>query len=251
MPDLNLIDDEGGLEESPAPAPTAAAPKKKPSGGGGGGNKTILIVLILVVVAAVVVFYLNKRGTIHLWGKKAVPVAEMEDQMIDEEMGMEGQEAIPGGDQSQITPVDTQQVALLATPPVDEYTPVSPTGVESKPASIEAKSEPANTLKPEPIKPEPKLPGAATVVPNRIGEMTGEFTAQVGAFRARSKADEIVALLSEGGYPAFVQNVPMKGADWFTVCIGKYGTRDDVRKAVENSAEQIRSQYVIARVRTH
>jgi cell division protein FtsN len=250
MPDLNLIDDEGGLEESPAPAPSTATPKKKPSGGGG-GNKTILILLILVLVAAVAVFYLNKRGTIHLWGKKAAPVAEMEDQMIDQEMGMEGQEAIPGGDQSQTPPADTLQVAMLETPPVDEYTPVSPTGEETKPASTEAKREPANTLKPEPIKPESRSLGAAISIPNRIGEMKGEFTAQVGAFRTRAKADEVVTLLAEGGYPAFVQKIPMKGADWFTVCIGKYGTRDEVRKAVGTSAEQIRSQYVIARVRNN
>lgn len=247
MPDLNLIDDEGGLEESPAPAP-AAAPKKKPSSGGGGGSKTILIVLILVVVAAVAVFYLNKRGIIHLWGKKPAPVAEMQDEMLDQDMTAEGQEAVPGGDQ-QIVPADTQQVALLETPPVDEYTPVSPTGEVAQPAATETKPEPANAIKPDPIKPDPKRPGTSPAATNHIGEMKGEFTAQVGAFRDQTKADEIVGLLADGGYPAFVQRVPMKGADWYTVCIGKYGTRAEVKQAVENSAEQIRSQYVIARVR--
>jgi cell division septation protein DedD len=248
MPDLNLIDDEGGLEESPAPTP-AAAPKKKPSSGSGGGSKTILILLILVVVAAVVVFYLNKRGIIHLWGKKPAQVVEMQEEVIDPEMAAEGQEAFPEGSQQQVVPADTQQVALLETPPVDEYTPVSPTGEETKPAMTEAKPEPANALKPDPIKPDPKSLGAAIAPPNRIGEMKGEFTAQVGAFKEEAKANEIVQLLAEGGYPAFVQRVPMKSADWYTVCIGKYGSRDEAKKAVENSAEQIRSQYVITRVR--
>lgn len=251
MPDLNLIDDDGGLETSSSPSTPEPAPKpkKRSSGGGGGGSKNILIILIIVIIAAVAVFYLNKRGIIKLWGKKATPaVAEMteEDMMGDDMMNM--QEPMPGGEQVQTVPSDTEQVAMLETPPVDEYAPVTPGGEQPK-TEAASPQEPVKTVKPVPIKPDAVKPGGPSAGETALAGMTGEFTAQVGAFRERSRAEAVVANLTESGYPAFVQMVPMKGADWYTVCIGKYASRNAVRDAVANSAAEIRSQYVVARVR--
>ncbi|MCU0412275.1 MAG: SPOR domain-containing protein [Bacteroidetes bacterium] len=249
MPDLNLIDDDGGLETSSSPSTPAPAPAPKKRSSGGGGNKNILIILIIVILAAVAVFYLNKRGIIKLWGKKATPaVADMteEDMMGDDMMDM--QEPMPGGEQVQTVPTDTEQVAMLETPPVDEYAPVTPGGEQPRP-DVATSQEPVKSVKPVPIKPDGAKPEGIPAGDTRLAGMTGEFTAQVGAFRERNRAESVVANLSESGYPAFVQTVPMKGADWYTVCIGKYPSRNAVREAIANSAAEIRASYVVARVR--
>jgi septal ring-binding cell division protein DamX len=254
MPDLNLVDD-GGLEESSTPvsAPTPVAKRAS----GGGGNKTVLIVLLLLVIAAVAIFFLNKRGVIKLWGKKPVPVvADLSDgDMPTEQMPADGQEAPPPTANPQTAAADTAQVALLETPPVDEYTPVPQNGAE---ATKPMPGRPGMRVEPAPAKPEgrPEKPGVKQAelppVPagsSKLTEMKGEFTIQVTALREQTKAEKVAGNLVDAGYPAYIEKVPMKGADWFTVRIGKYTSRDDAKKAVETFGEQIRSHYVIDKVR--
>ena len=65
----------------------------------------------------------------------------------------------------------------------------------------------------------------------------------------KEKADDILQNLEFAGYPAFVEKIPMKGGDWFTVRIGRYASRTDAKEAVKTFAEQIRSNYVIDKVR--
>ena len=69
--------------------------------------------------------------------------------------------------------------------------------------------------------------------------MKGEFTVQVIAYREKSKAEETAKNLEFSGYPSFVEKIPMKGGDWYTVRIGHYSSRDEAKKAVLSFAEQL------------
>jgi septal ring-binding cell division protein DamX len=225
MPDLNLID-ESGFEESPA----AAAPQPRKRSSGGGGGKTMLFVILLVIVAAVVVYFLNSRGIIKLWGKKAPPVAQVEEQFPQEptaeELALQEQAAKA---QQQ---VDTNEVALLETPPVEE---VEPKEAEAKAGS--AKKAKAGEIDEE---------SAALA---KLSEMKGEFTVQVVAYREKKKAEEMSHRLEFSGYPSFVERVPMKGGDWYTVRIGRYPSREEAKKAVKTFAMQLQSNCFIDKVR--
>jgi septal ring-binding cell division protein DamX len=235
MPDLNLID-EGGFEDVPE-APAAPPAKKSVKGGGGGGGKTILLVVLCLVLVGGVVFFLNQRGIIKLWGKKPQPIVQVQEEQFPQEPAPQSAEAQK--------PADTSEVALLDTAPVEE--------------KVEAP-------KPEPVKePEVKAtePGAKktkagkkgeavveTGSASKLNEMKGEFTVQVIAYREKSKAEETAKNLEFSGYPSFVEKIPMKGGDWFTVRIGRYASRDDAKKAVLSFAEQLQAHYVIDKVRS-
>jgi len=213
MPDLNLID-EGGFEESSAPAAPAS---KKKSGGGGGGGKSILIIVLVVVVALGAVYFLNQKGIIKLWGKKQ-PVVQLEEpypqDMVDQvpvEQGM--------------PQVDTSEVALLETPTVEEKVEVQTPEAQAKTEEVDAP------------------PGS------KLSEMHGDYTIQVVAYREKNKAEEMVKRLEFSGYPSFVEKVPMKGIDWYTVRIGRYPSRDDAKRAVITFADQLQAHYFIDKVR--
>jgi cell division protein FtsN len=235
MPDLNLID-EGGFEDVPE-APSAPPAKKSSKGGGGGSGKTILLVVLCVVLAAGVVFFLNQRGIIKLWGKKAKPVMQVQEEQFPPE---------PATQPTQMQkPADTSEVALLDTAPVEEK-------VEApKPEPVK---EPEATVAETPGK-KPKSGKKSEAVidtesPSKLGQMKGEFTVQVIAYREKIRAEETAKNLEFAGYPSFVEKIPMKGSDWYTVRIGHYTTRDEAKKAVQSFGEQLQAHYVIDKVRS-
>ena len=81
--------------------------------------------------------------------------------------------------------------------------------------------------------------------------MKGEFTVQVIAYREKSRAEETAKNLEFSGYPSFVEKIPMKGGDWYTVRIGHYASRDEAKKSsavVRRSS--CRAHYVIDKVRS-
>lgn len=215
MPDLNLIDDDASAEESLGGEQVTTVTK----GGGGGGSMRLVIILSLtVLIIAGMVYVLNSRGIIHLWGKKQETVVTVPEESFPPEGYSE--------DQFAEQPVDTMaagenidDMALLETTPLDEQA---------------AEQAPAETA-----------PAASG-----LSDMKGDYTIQVVAFREREKADDIRSNLEIAGYPAFVEMVPMKGGDWYTVRIGRYPSRQDAKSAVANFAEQIRSNYVIDKIRT-
>lgn len=215
MPDLNLIDDDASAEESLGGEQVTTVTK----GGGGGGSLRLVIILSLtVLIIAGMVYVLNSRGIIHLWGKKQETVVTVPEESFPPEGYSE--------DQFAEQPVDTMapgeatdDMALLETTPLDEQ------AAEAAPAE--------------------SAPAASG-----LDEMKGDYTIQVVAFREKEKADDVRSNLEIAGYPSFVEKVPMKGGDWYTVRIGRYPTRQDAKSAVANFAEQIRSNYVIDRIRT-
>lgn len=104
MPNLNLIEEEGGGEGTMQPV---SAPTRRQ--GGGGGSKVVIIFVVLLLLGGGV-FALNKFGIIKLWGKKKPVVAQVQedpfpaDQYVDTTAAMQ----------------DTTSIAFVDTPPIDE-----------------------------------------------------------------------------------------------------------------------------------
>lgn len=219
MPDLNLMD-EGGFDEAQTPAP---APAKKAGGGGGGGMMKIIIIVVVLAVVVGGLWFANKRGWVKIpfLSKKEPAVAQIQDEYPEQtpdQMAM-----------------DTADVSLLETPPVEEK-----------------KDKSAGTKKPE-MKMEAKANKEAmpTMTSPKLSEMSGRYTIQVFALHDQKNAEDIVARLADAGYPAYIEEIPMKDATWHTVRIGKYPSRVEAKKAVETFALELRSSYFIGRVKSN
>ncbi|MBI3006188.1 MAG: SPOR domain-containing protein [Ignavibacteriales bacterium] len=222
MPDLNLMD-EGGFEEAQTPAP--ATPVKKGGGGGGGVMKIVIIVVVLAVVGGGL-WFANKKGWVKVpfLSKKEPAVAQIQEdyQQPDD-----------------LFAADTQDVSLLETPPVEE-----PKG---KPAEV--KKTPVKTE--TPAEKSPSSAEMEMMASQKLSEMSGRYTIQVFALLDRKNAEDVVSRLAEAGYPAYIEEIPMKDANWHTVRIGKYPSRVEARKAVETFALELRSNYFIGRVKSN
>jgi septal ring-binding cell division protein DamX len=227
MPDLNLID-EGGIEETPTPS--APMPKKGGSSGGGSLNKILLTVLVLLIVGSAG-FYLYKKGKLPFMKKKA-PVTQVQEETFPDTQPLAANESANAQTQTQVQgqAQDTATVPLLETPLVDESAKKSAAKDEKKGADAQK-------------------PGIESAPMKKLTEMQGAFTIQVSAFRDKKQADEIVGRLEDAGYPAFVETIPMKGVNWFTVRIGHYPSRVDAKKAVGDFALELRSNYWIDKIR--
>jgi cell division septation protein DedD len=59
------------------------------------------------------------------------------------------------------------------------------------------------------------------------------WRAQVNAYPDERSAKIIVDRLKNKGYNAYVSEAQNKGKTWFRVSVGKFGSRDEVDKAVE------------------
>ncbi len=223
MPDLNLID-EGGIEETPASS--APMPSKRGGGGGGGSLNKILLVILVLLIVGTALFYQYKKGKFP-FKKKTPPAQVVEEQPYTDVPQVAANETAQQAVQQQ----DTTTVPLLETPPVED------------------------TSKKSEVKPEQSTVGAKKTMTEsaplaKLTDMQGNFTVQVSAFREKKQADEIVSRLEDGGYPAYVEVIPMKGIDWFTVRIGRYPSRQDAKKAVADFALELRSNYWIDKVRS-
>jgi cell division protein FtsN len=221
MPDLNLID-EGGFDDVPE-APVTPPAKKSVKSSGGGGGKTILLVVVCLCILAAAVYFLNRRGIIKLWGKKQQPIAQ-----VQQEEQFPETTSQPAQVQKQ---ADTNEVALLDTAPVAVK---EPEAVSEPKAKLGKKNEEVIEIESS----------------SKLSEMKGEFTIQVIAYREKSRAVETAKNLEFSGYPSFVEKIPMKGGDWYTVRIGRYASRDDAKKAVQSFAEQLQAHYVIDKIRS-
>jgi hypothetical protein len=216
MPDLNLMDEGGGFEESQTPAP---APVKKTGGGGGGVMKIVIIVVALAVVLGGL-WFANKKGWVKIpfLSKKQPAVAQIQEEQYPE--------------QTPDQMLDTSNVSLLETTPVEQPHQAAGQKMDSKGASAQ-KSEPSVMASP------------------KLSEMSGKYTIQVFALHDQKNAEEIVARLADAGYPAYVEQIPMKDGTWYAVRIGKYPSRTEAKKAVETFALELRSSYFIDRVRSN
>jgi septal ring-binding cell division protein DamX len=243
MPDLNLID-EGSFDDVPEAPVTPPVKKSVKSSGGGGGGKTIVIFVVVLCLIGAGVYFLNQRGIIKLWGKKQQPIAQVQEEQFPPET--------PSQSAQMQKQADTNEVALLDTTPVVEEKAEAAKQSEAIKES-ELVNEPKASAAVAPVKKSKtgKKSEAVTETESsaKLNGMKGEFTVQVIAYREKSRAEETVKNLEFSGYPAFVEKIPMKGGDWFTVRIGRYSSRDEAKKAVQSFAAQLQAHYVIDKVR--
>ena len=227
MPDLNL-QEEGSLEPlensgdlGDVISTTEEAPEKK-----GGGMGMILVVVLVLVILGGGAFVLNKLGVVHLWGKKPAPaVVQLPDQQPAEQTTTQTAEA--------------NQTQMIETPPVEEKGKAPAKKGEEKSAT-----KPASKAAPKPAVKEMPAPATAN-----LGDMKGEFTVQVSAWRDKEIAQEMVKRLGEAGYPAFVEDRAYKGGTWYTVRIGHYASRKEAESAIQNFGEELKSNYWIDKVK--
>ena len=242
MPDLNLID-EGGFDDVPE-APATPPAKKSVKSSGGGGAKTLFIVALVLCLLAVAAYFLNRRGIIRLWGKKQPAVVQVQEEFPPE--------AVPQQPAQSQKLADTNEVALLDTGAVEEKTePGKQPEVVKEPEAVtdlKAKSAAQTAKKIKAAKKNEAV--IETEFPSKLSGMKGEFTVQVIAYREKSRAEETAKNLEFSGYPSFVEKIPMKGGDWYTVRIGRYPSRDEAKKAVLSFGEQLQAHYVIDKVRS-
>ncbi len=222
MPDLNLQDEEGSLEnlENLGEGETEAPVEEVEERGKGKGATILIAVLAILIVGAGAVYLLNRFGIIKVFGKKAPPqVVQLQQEPTPAET--------PG-----VGAADTTAAKMIETPPLR--------GAKAGAAP------PAG--KPTAAAPKKEMP-TSTAAP-KLGEMRGEYTIQVSAWRDKSIAEEMVKRLAEAGYPSYVEERPYKDGSWYTVRIGKYSSRKDAQEAVQSFAEEIKSNFWIDRVPT-
>lgn len=223
MPDLNLQDDESmeNLESSAQPEDETLVSDDE-GGKKGGLTKILIIVLAVVIVGGGGAFLLDKLGVVQIFSKKKAPpaVAQLQEAPAQTETGT--------------------QAPMIETPPVDEKGATAANKTAEKPgAKAPSTSKTAAEGK--------AMPAPASS--GKLDEMKGEYTIQVSAWRDKEIAEEIVRRLADAGYPAFVEERAFSGANWFTVRVGRYASRKDAEVAVQNFAEEIRSNYWIDKAR--
>lgn len=222
MPNVNLIEEEGGEEGSMQPV---ATPVRR--GGGGGGSKVVLV-LIIVVVLAGGVFALNKFGIVKLWGKKQpTMITQIQEPVVEEPMYAEAD--------TMAMMEDTAGVSFVETPPLTEPQ------YESSLVTGGGKTVPMGSAK-------VTMP---TETSTKLAGMHGNYTIQVSAWRNADTARKYVQRLEQAGYPAYVEQRTMKDGSWYAVRIGRYGSMKEARTAVETFAYEIKRNYWIDRVRSN
>lgn len=225
MPDINL-QDEGSmdyLDSSEEPGEGAVASRRK-TPKKGRGTSIFFILLAVVILGGGGAFLLDKLGVVQIFGKKkaAPAVAQLQDQTAPTEVA-----AASGGDESS---------QMIETPPVDEKGK-APAAAKKPDDKAVKKSDAASKPMPAPTS------------GGNLQEMTGEYTVQVSSWRDKEIADQIVKRLADAGYPAFVQALEFKGGTWYTVRVGRYASRKDAEQAVQNFAEELKSNYWIGKAK--
>jgi hypothetical protein len=229
MPDLNL-QDEGSLdnlESSSEHSEDTTTPEEEPVKKGG-ATTIVLVVLAVLIVGGGGAFLLDKLGVIHVFGKKkAATVVQLQEQP--------GTQAETSGQ-----PSDAGQAAMIETPPVDQ------TGTPAD-AKEGEKASPKKATKGRTQQPVKEMPAPASS--GKLGEMKGEYTVQVSAWRDKEMAQEIVKRLEDAGYPAFQEERAYKDGTWYTVRVGRYGSRKEAEMAVQSFAEELKGNYWIDRAK--
>lgn len=225
MPRLNLKDESAEEESLQDSEQAGAPPTLREVGGGGGGLSPAVLVALIVAVLGLGVFALNHFGVIHLWGKKAVKVAE----------------AFP--EPSLPEPAATTTDAGGQATPPESTPPESSTPTQSAPTP----SKPAQEQTPQITPPAPTTQAtkpAATAPPSG----GGDYTIQVSSWASKGKADAEAARLSGGGYSAYVEQGMVGGTNWYRVRVGRYATEKEAKAAIANMQPAMETDLWVTRV---
>lgn len=111
------------------------------------------------------------------------------------------------------------------------------TGLEPKLAQVQTKEPPVakpvekKVEKGAPAEDPPKKAVTTATAPGK--DQSKIWRAQVNAYPDERSAKLIVDRLKNKGYNAYVTEVQNKGKTWFRVSVGKYGSRDEADRVVE------------------
>jgi cell division protein FtsN len=155
-------------------------------------------------------------------------------QRLESERPEEGLDRARPGGAAPPTPAPTPAARPAATPKAPVATPKAPVAT------------------PTPVLPTPPPPGAgrgaapaATALPKALASSAAGFAIQVGAFKDRASADNIVRSLKTRGLPAYVVTPAGKGGGLFTVRVGVYRDRADAEAVQERLRDDKFKPYVI------
>jgi DedD protein len=130
-------------------------------------------------------------------------------------------DATRGATKSADTPVTSTPLATVETPPRPAEIPQPTEAVPVQPAPA------ADTAKPETAvaapSPKPEPPTAADKQPGRAA--SGRFYVHLGIYAATKNADDLVATLKQGGFPAFAEASDYQGKPAERVRVGPYEDR--------------------------
>jgi cell division septation protein DedD len=102
------------------------------------------------------------------------------------------------------------------------------------------------TAAPTPVPAAPAAPAAAsTGLPRALGPTAKGFAVQVGAFKDRASAEQIVKSLKSRGLPAFSVAPAARSGGLYTVRVGAYRDRADAETVVERLRGDKFQPYVI------
>jgi len=141
--------------------------------------------------------------------------------------------------QNRVLPVDaTRDAARTADAPVTTNTPLATVDTPPRPPEIPQPTAPvptapaADTTKsemakaepaPTPTTAKPETPTAADKEPGRAA--SGRFYVHLGIYAATKNADDLVATLKQGGFPAFAEASDYQGKPAERVRVGPYEDR--------------------------
>jgi DedD protein len=118
--------------------------------------------------------------------------------------------------------VTSEKLATVETPPRPAEIPQPTEAVPTTPTPAAAKPE-MPTPAPATPAPKPEAPTAADKAPGRAAN--GRFFVQLGIYSSQKNADDLVASLKQGGYPAFAEASEFQGKPGQRVRVGPYEDR--------------------------
>lgn len=128
--------------------------------------------------------------------------------------------------------------------PREPLEPPKPSLLPEKVVEVDSPQAVPSERSPLPIEPVP------TDQPDSPRVGTAEFTLQIAAFRTRLQAEELIAVLQNGGYVAHIYEPDgTESASYFRVRVGQFSTQEEAREAGANLGRrfprQVRDFWII------
>ncbi len=179
----------------------------------------VLIALAVIVVPMMMSGSAPKKSAEMETSNLAIPPApdrEFQQRVLPVDSAAQRPTApAPGSDA--VTTVDTARAPVAASAPAPSATttplPAAPTGMPTPSTSALPKPASAPAVTPEPVKP---VPGQAA---------NGKYFVHLGVYAAPKNAEELVATLKKGGFPAFAEASDYQGKPVQRVRVGPFENR--------------------------
>jgi cell division septation protein DedD len=137
-------------------------------------------------------------------------------------------------------PVETPEAPVSEPEPEKQAEqPATPDPMPEQQPTLQEQASAPSTTEPEPeAKPAPK-----PSVPQ-----DAKFTIQVGSYRNKTNAENMMALLSRKGYEAYIfENTDAKARPWYVVRFGHFPARQAAQRALSAYEDKEQKKGMIAR----